>query len=198
MQALVDYGLRTIIDLRWPEEVQAGSYEHLLDGHPLRRIHISLLDDDATTWRARGYHPEPKDQLNIFVLENTQPRIRRVLQAIAQAPVGTLLFHCHSGKDRTGLISTLLLALAGVEQEAMVRDYTLSEDRLREDYLADRSDLSPKEIHQRLSCPPTQVVNTLSYLHDHHGSTMDYLRHIGLAESDIRSLKQRLTHQGVK
>ena len=131
--------------------------------------------------------------MNIFLLENTQPQLRRVLQAIAQAPAGTVLFHCHSGKDRTGLISTLLLVLAEVEREALVRDYTLSEERLRDDYLTDRTDLSPEEIRRRLHCPPEQVDNTLSHLHTHHGGTMAYLKHIGLSETDIQSLKQRLT-----
>lgn len=192
MQDLVDYGLRTIIDLRWPEEVRASSYDHLLDGYPVKRVHISLLDKNAAAWRAREIHPRPKDMLNCLALGYAQPQMRKVLRAIAQAPPGTLLFHCHSGKDRTGLISTLLLALADVDLEAMVRDYTLSENRLREGYLADRADLSPEEIQMRLHCPPKQVNNTLEHLHSNYRGVEGYFSSLGLSNGDVRSIKNRM------
>jgi protein-tyrosine phosphatase len=192
MKALVDYGLRTIIDLRWPEEVQAEPYDHLLDGHQVNRIHISLLDENLAAWRTREIRPYPKDMLNCVALEHTQPQILEVLQAIAQAPPGTLLFHCHSGKDRTGLISTLLLVLAEVELDALIRDYTLSEDLLRNKYLADRTDLSPEEFHQRLACPPQQVRNTLTHLRTTYGGLQGYLASLGLSEQEGRLIKSRL------
>ena len=46
-----------------------------------------------------------------------------VLSAIAQAPDGGVLFHCMGGRDRTGIIAMLLLAVAGAEPEAMIDDY---------------------------------------------------------------------------
>ena len=41
------------------------------------------------------------------------------------------MIHCGAGRDRTGLVSALLLALAGVEPAAIAEDYTLSTARLR-------------------------------------------------------------------
>jgi protein-tyrosine phosphatase len=193
MQILVDYGVRTIIDLRWPEEVEVGSYDHLLEDHLLQRVHISLLDENLAAWRGRGLHPRPKDMLNCIALENARPQFYKVLRAIAHAPAGTLLFHCHSGKDRTGLISTLLLALSEVELESIVRDYTLSEDLLREGYLVDRSDLSPEEIQLRLQCPPQQIHNTLKHFQNQYNGIEGYLLDIGLSISEIKALKQRLS-----
>ena len=49
-----------------------------------------------------------------------------VLEALAFAPTGGVLFHCAAGRDRTGLIAAILLAAADVEQEAIVADYLLS------------------------------------------------------------------------
>ena len=45
---------------------------------------------------------------------------------IARAPDGGVLFHCHAGKDRTGLVAALLLALAGTPDEIIAQDYHLS------------------------------------------------------------------------
>jgi len=50
-------------------------------------------------------------------------RAGRVLSALAHAPTGGVLFHCMGGRDRTGLISLLLLTAVGVETEEIVSDY---------------------------------------------------------------------------
>lgn len=40
---------------------------------------------------------------------------------------GTVLFHCNSGKDRTGVVAMLLLALFGYDRESILLDYTETE-----------------------------------------------------------------------
>ena len=44
---------------------------------------------------------------------------------------GPVVFHCHGGKDRTGLVAALLLRLAGVPIEEIAEDYALSGDPAR-------------------------------------------------------------------
>jgi len=58
-------------------------------------------------------------------------RSAAVLGAIAGAAPGGGVFHCVGGRDRTGQIAILLLALAGVDAERIVADYELSDVRLR-------------------------------------------------------------------
>ena len=192
MHNLLDYGLRTIIDLRWPEEVRMGEYGLLLAGLPVQRRHISLMRSSEAEWRQLGLKPHPKDQLNCVALAHTAPQMLQIMRAVAHAPEGVVLFHCHSGKDRTGLVSTLLLALAGVEMDAMERDYTLSEELLRDDYLIDRADLSQDEIQRRLHCPPEQVTNTMSFLATHHAGVEGYLQFLGLTLQEINMIRNRL------
>ncbi|GCE77855.1 tyrosine-protein phosphatase [Cellulomonas biazotea] len=50
-------------------------------------------------------------------------RAGAALEAVAQAGEGGVLFHCMSGRDRTGMVAMLLLSLVGVEPEAIVHDY---------------------------------------------------------------------------
>lgn len=57
------------------------------------------------------------------------PNLRRypdkfahVFSSLAQSP-GPVLVHCAGGRDRTGLVSSMLLALTGVETEAIVANY---------------------------------------------------------------------------
>jgi protein-tyrosine phosphatase len=50
-------------------------------------------------------------------------RTAAVLAALAEADEGGVLFHCMGGRDRTGMISMVLLSIAGVEPETIVDDY---------------------------------------------------------------------------
>ncbi|KAL7913318.1 protein-tyrosine phosphatase-like protein [Trichoderma velutinum] len=45
-------------------------------------------------------------------------------------PPTSMLIHCHLGKDRTGVICALILSLCGVSDEAVAKDYSLSDDEL--------------------------------------------------------------------
>ena len=67
-------------------------------------------------------------------LERFPERSARVLAAVARAEPGGVLVHCVSGRDRTGQVSMLLLALAGVAPEEIAADYVLSAARLRSRY----------------------------------------------------------------
>jgi protein-tyrosine phosphatase len=51
-----------------------------------------------------------------------------VVAAIAHARPGGVVVHCVGGRDRTGLVSLLLLALVGVAPEHIVADYALTPD----------------------------------------------------------------------
>ena len=62
-----------------------------------------------------------------MVLAHGHCELQRVLSVMADAPPEPLLFHCVAGKDRTGLIAALVLALADVTPAAIARDYAISE-----------------------------------------------------------------------
>ena len=57
-------------------------------------------------------------------------RAAAVLRTIADAPEGGVLFHCQRGRDRTGLVSILLLSLVGVPAELIVEDHLRTDARL--------------------------------------------------------------------
>ena len=56
-------------------------------------------------------------------LECFPERSARVIAAVAEAPPGGVAVHCVDGRDRTGLIAVLLLALVGVERQEILTDY---------------------------------------------------------------------------
>jgi protein-tyrosine phosphatase len=116
-------GVRTLIDLRNDDERGSApapegiAVLHLpLDGIADR----GFWDEWASDWRFGTpvyYGPH---------LARFPERSMAVLEAIAGAPPGGVLFHCMGGRDRTGMIAMLVLTLVGVAPEDVAADYELS------------------------------------------------------------------------
>lgn len=190
LEALADYGIETVLDLRWPEEIAAAPSPVPQQLPRVRYLSVSLLADTPADWGALGGYCA-KEQWKCTVLERLQPRLRSALAAIAAAGPGPLLFHCVAGKDRTGLIAALLLALADVVPAAIAADYAASTGNLRDAYLHRYRDGDPHAIIEAVRCPEEAVYNMLDYL-DRAGGTRGYLAGIGLDADEISRLRGRL------
>jgi protein-tyrosine phosphatase len=122
------------------------------------------------------------------------------LKTIAHARPGGVLFHCHAGKDRTGLIAAVLLAALGVPNEIIAQDYALTNPSLehkRETTLSDPA-LSPdrrRYLSVLTSAHPDTIMLTLAYLDQHYGNTAGYLRTTPLPPEDLSLLEKRLVEK---
>jgi len=190
VQALADYGVRTILDLRWPEE--AARYPSPVPAWlpELRYARISLLTHTEDEWRLRS-RDAGKELWKCAVLEHVRAELRHVLGFIAAAPPEPLLFHCVAGKDRTGLVAALLLALAEVTPEAIARDYSVSAENLRDGYLRRYAEVGRDRILDALRCPEEGAYNMLAFL-ERAGGVRAYLAQIGLSAQEIARLRARL------
>jgi protein-tyrosine phosphatase len=191
LQALHDYGVETVLDLRWDEERARfpSGYRPGANGRRLR--HVSLLGKDPQDWSARSQNV-PWEQWNRAVLDHAQPEMAAALRVAAEAPPGPLLFHCVAGKDRTGLVAALLLALAEVEPDAIAADYALSAVSLRASWLAGQPEDKWPEIIASLSCPPARIHAALAHVDERYGGPAGYARAIGLSEAQTQRLRARL------
>jgi protein-tyrosine phosphatase len=190
VQALADYGVRTVVDLRWAEEISLNPSPISTQAPQIRYVHLSLLADSADTWRELCKGCE-KEMWKCVVLEQARTGLRDVLKIIAAAPSGPLLFHCVAGKDRTGLIAALMLALADVEPDHIASDYAASSQMLERAYLQRYTEVDPQDVIESVRCPEAGVHNMLAYLHN-VGGIRRYLGGIGLNELEIARLRARL------
>jgi protein-tyrosine phosphatase len=121
-QQLYDSGIRTVIDLR-----QQGERDADTRARPdwLNTVHIDLDGLENTEFWA-DYWDNGLVSTALYYLPHLAAmpeRAAAAISAIVSAPPGGVLFHCMGGRDRTGMISMLLLAAVGVEHEAIVDDY---------------------------------------------------------------------------
>jgi hypothetical protein len=83
-------------------------------------------------------------------LQRWPERHAAAMTAIARAQPGGVLVHCRRGNDRTGIITLLLLALAGVAEDEIIADYELSPDPERDEILAHEHSSVRDAIHSAL------------------------------------------------
>jgi protein-tyrosine phosphatase len=131
--ALREYDVRTVIDLRNDDERELDRSERPAG---IKTLHLPLDGiDDSDFWDNWMHGPQFATPLYYPAhLERFPERSAGVLAAIARAEPGGVLLHCAGGRDRTGQVSLLLLALAGVAPDHIASDYELSASRLRARY----------------------------------------------------------------
>jgi protein-tyrosine phosphatase len=190
VQSLAAYGIETVVDLRWPEEVAANPSPIPNGPKHIQYHQISLLARTAAEWDALR-EDCTKEMWKCTVLDHSRSELKEVLQVIAASSSGPLLFLCVAGKDRTGIIAALLLALADVTPDAIARDYAISTERLREAYLQRYAHEAPEEVIENVRCPEEGVYNMLEYL-DRIGGIRAYLKKIGLDDTVTGRLRAKL------
>ncbi|MBI2940549.1 MAG: tyrosine-protein phosphatase [Chloroflexi bacterium] len=192
--AVVGYGVRSIVDLRTPQEVAQCPNPFARPGpHGIVYVNVSFIDPAAAP---------PPDVATladdyIRMLDRFRLSVAAATGAIAHGPDGTVVVHCVAGQDRTGLISALLLDLAGVQREVIAHDYALSA-KYRRPRIADWLENGPgkraeRERQVERYAPRPEVMHeVLVHLDRHYGGSEAYLREAGIAPADLTRLRDRL------
>lgn len=119
-------GIRTVVDLRYPWEIEAKGR---VPAHPSLAYHNQSIEHRPYDQSALAPDVTPGPYLAARyaeVAEDGTKEIRETLKLIATADEGPVVFHCASGKDRTGLVAALVLSLLGVPEQTIVEDFTLT------------------------------------------------------------------------
>lgn len=192
---MLAYGVRTIVDLRTRQEA-AREPSADFDGQFGAPLYLSTptVDDFAQigeqTARVRSWA-----EMYVLFLDTFPANHARIIEAITAAPDGPVAFHCHSGKDRTGIVAALLLELAGVPRAAIAADYALSQRQLWPRYEQLVAEAGGEENVNPFYKPvtePQSILDTLAHLDSTYGGVADYLRGGGLPATAIDRLRRRL------
>ena len=197
LQTLERHGIVRVVDLRLAEEVADDDQRDL----PVEVVHISLVrfdPEERALFEERASSLEPAEYLEwsyLHLLEAFRENFGHAVRAIAQAD-GTVCVHCMGGRDRTGLVTALLLRLAGVSVADVAEDYWLSEEPLREDHerwIAEAKDEREARVRSVFLVAPRQAMTrVLATLEDRHGSARGFLEAAGVPEHELDTLALRL------
>jgi protein-tyrosine phosphatase len=192
--ALVAYGVRTVIDLRLPDEVALAPNPFAAPGeHGVAYANLSLIDPAAGP--APAFTTLANDYLGM--LHRFQHTVTEIVSTIAAAPPGGVVVHCAAGKDRTGLIAALLLDLVGVAPEIIAADYALTAEYLQpewEAWLASGPGSRAERERDLVRTAPTieVMLTVLATLADRHGGAAGYLQRGGLSAEQLARVRARM------
>jgi protein tyrosine/serine phosphatase len=190
-------GVRTVIDLRSSAEVASDGVGPLRLP-PVRRHHLPLFEADGRDPSERT--PRPLDEIYALMLRFAREPIARALDLIA-ASAGPAVFHCAAGKDRTGVISAVVLGILGVPDEHVIDDYAATRKslerivaRLRasEGYRYIFDELPPETLHAE----PETMARLLEHARERYGGLRGWALDAGVAPATVATLEQRLLEAG--
>jgi protein tyrosine/serine phosphatase len=136
-RAREELGLRTMLDLRNELEIEASGLGLLADGgvtrghfpltaHPNR----SRAVDGPRAMPSADRSPEVLAAGYLGLLEATSDLVVNAVELLAGNDALPAVFFCAAGKDRTGVLSAVLLGSLGVRDEDVVEDYFLTADSI--------------------------------------------------------------------
>ena len=192
--AMVAYGVRTVIDLRDPRELERFP-NPLVAAPPHGVVFASVpLVSDANwealkdpAWMTEGY---------ALMTRLSHDNIAKVVAAVSDARPGGVVVHCHAGKERTGVIAAFLLSLVGVPDETVADDWTASDAYLQplyEEWLANETDPAIRAKRaEGFVTHAEHIVDVLSYVRRTYGSVEEYLFAGGVTADQLNRARRRL------
>ncbi len=192
-------GIRTILDLRHPDELTHGEGAHdlwdlvlPLSIFPAER---TMADFIGELNGLHGLGPTPARYLHY--LEVGGSGLVRGFELFADEANYPILVHCTAGKDRTGVLLGLLMDVLGADHADIAHEYGLSDasiPRLIAYLKASGRTLegSETEIYQRLSTPPDRMAGFLELMTAKYGNAESYLLGKGVSPEAIANVRRIL------
>jgi protein-tyrosine phosphatase len=199
-------GLSTVYDLRRDVE-----REHLPNPVPSRPLAIvsepvgggSIVITSAAERLTAADGEQVLRDLYVGLIDHAAAQIGELIGGLAAPGCLPALFHCHAGKDRTGIVAALLLEALGVQREAVLDDYELTGRYRRREHqdtsfqrLVDAG-MTPEAAAGVLSSPRWAMDQALADLDHRYDGVEAYLTGpAGVSPADLQTLRERLVDPG--
>jgi protein-tyrosine phosphatase len=195
-------GMKTVFDLRSDEEI--GRHPN-----PLESIQLAIVGrpraGDAPPSALEGLDAGSDGErmlrdLYIGMLEHSATLFGRLISGLTEPDCLPAVFHCHAGKDRTGMVAALLLIALGVDRETVLDDYELTRRYRKFEHQTDSFErlvgigLSPEAAAGVLTAPRWAMSDALDALDGSYGGIEPYLTGpAAMTTSDLERLRDLLT-----
>jgi protein-tyrosine phosphatase len=194
LSVLRQLGIRTVIDLRSGSELERGRFD--VEAHPVAFHHFPFIDElpDAQDFDRR---PGLLGTQYLEIVRDAGGQILAALDVLAAPDALPAVFHCTAGKDRTGVLSAVVLSLLGVDEPTVVADYALSGAamlRLRAKLIAKYPEgrETIENIDEVFSADPVQMEQLLDHVQEQYGSVGAYVDGLGAEPGLVERLRAGL------
>ncbi|MGI8331013.1 tyrosine-protein phosphatase [Actinomadura scrupuli] len=207
---LTDLGLTTVIDLRSDfERGHDGAVSHPLaaadpesvavaERRQVTFVHAPIINEANGAFMVDG--GLSLAQRYAKIIEATGTALADTVTAIADAP-GAAVFHCAAGKDRTGMVSAVVLGALGVSDEDIIADYAMTGRNLSAIDARLRRHAAYENAYQyvprdAMTADDETMRDLIAHLRARHGSMTAVLRDAGVGEDVLDRLRAALVRPG--
>ncbi|MGQ5262215.1 tyrosine-protein phosphatase [Micromonospora sp. ZYX-F-536] len=191
--AFAAIGIRTVIDLRRPAEVDRDGRVPAYQGLTYRHIHPEHAD-----W-AEQPHEEGVSLARYLadryadLAQTGTAGLAEAVGLIADSSTAPVVVHCVAGKDRTGIVCALTLAVLGVDDADIAADYALSTEASARYSAWLAATVGEVNVPAPFLASPAEAMQIfLDELRAGHGSVEGYLRHAGVTDEQLAALRDHL------
>ena len=205
IKSLHELGIKTIIDLRAPDEVKKFL-------RSITKINTKSLPLDfrkTTSERLKPYLykkgsekilADISNQLYLDILDAAAPVFRKIIELIVSDEGSPVLIHCQAGKDRTGIISALLLLALGADRKYILEDFMKSNDELLPYFrklLMLRKIISlgffpAKRMLWVITVKERNIDSVIDRVENHYGGIEGYLSSSGFDINRLKDFREKL------
>lgn len=186
----------TVFDLRGTFEVEESSPTYRqtpgVDYYHVPLLEINPAEENSSSRTLKDAY--------LDILETKKESLRDIFHTIASAKPGTVLYHCTLGKDRTGVLSALLLGLCGVDEMDIIADYQVSEtyaspvaSMMLRISLKHADEATKENLISHMRSPAENMRCVLEYLDDKYDWVVGYLTSIGVDGAVQQAVRLRMT-----
>jgi|LauGreSuBDMM15SN_2_FD.fasta_scaffold02059_4 protein-tyrosine phosphatase len=202
---LIEYGVKTVIDLRTPEETAvegSGPMSEHYESGLIKHLPVPILSERQRATDPVGTANALVDPAHHYInyLANPAPFVmiaRAVLETSSRG--GAVLLHCALGKDRTGVSAAVLLDAAGAVHHEVVEDYAITRRHMRTmveglaSSVSYRRDFTTPDW-SALAPQPEGIAGMLSWVKQNYGNAGHFLLSGGLTETELGALRSALRY----
>lgn len=184
---LVKYGIKTVLDLRSEEETkEKPSKLKDINGIKYYNVPLSVDDMQADITKEDGYFDMIQGYIKRLSNKNA---IKNIFEIISDNLNGGLIFNCTAGKDRTGIVSMLLLGIANVSLKDIVANYQVSHTYMGEDPdFMQAYNITKSRV---FLSKPEFIDATIEYIMDEFSSFDNYLLSCQISQKIINDIKNK-------
>jgi protein-tyrosine phosphatase len=200
---VAEFGLRTVVDLRTPEELAADGPSNLAKAG-VATAHLPLISDvDDAMLKANA----DADAVRVLAeayrafLDQRGEHLVTAARLVAWTGTGSILVHCAAGKDRTGVTVAVLLDAVGVDRAAVLADYDATNEVIEEVIAAlvaaagDGDSMISRIPLAMRRAQPDALRAVLDRLDRDFGGAAGWLRSRGFDDTELELLRHRLVRQ---
>lgn len=191
-------GIQTVVDLRRPEEIEKSGRVPELPGFTYHHVQLVYPDWPQQTFEDTAQRAAYVRERYNEMFESGRVGVGQTLRLIADEPALPLVYHCRAGKDRTGVISALTLALLGVSDDDIADDYQLSEraEAASWEFVIRKYPELANERWRRITVSPREgMLGVLADLRSRYGSAEAYAESVGVTAEHIAAMRAHLLEE---